>query len=109
MGQRFKSAHRLQNIMRNETFFNFVQHEARGFVAGSTAAILLAIAMWYMWQNRTDHTITTISSPATTTALVLLNLALAFWSIRREPFASYLLLGTTIILELLALVFMYLV
>ncbi len=65
--------------------------------------------MWLMWLNYADPTIVTRTSVWITTGLIILNCVLALWSLRREAYASYLLLGATIVIELLAISFLYLV
>lgn len=84
------------------------RREAPGLLVAFVIALVLIGGIWAVWQTYADHTIIGSGDVWTVTGMLGLNVFLILWTIRREIFASYLLLGATILLELLVITFLYL-
>ncbi len=97
---------RSEAIASMKNYWQFIRAQALAFWL-TVGAILVASGLnWYVWQTIGEHQLVPAVNLWILYVLVLTNLSLVFWLLPRERFASLLLLGATLVGELLTLVFL---
>ncbi|MBI4175542.1 hypothetical protein HY523_02900 [Candidatus Berkelbacteria bacterium] len=96
--RRYFDWHTIQRSIREQRF---------GVFASFLVVLVFAIALWSVWQAYSDPLQFPARNLWIADGLIALNLLLAAWTLTRERFASLLLLGATLVFEILVMIFLY--
>lgn len=84
-----------------------IRQQNTWFIIGYGLAIVLIGLIWFIWQRYGDHELITPLNLGVTSGLIGLNLFLTLVALPRDAYASFLLLGATVVGEGLVITFLY--
>lgn len=90
-------------------FWSILKRAGWWYLVTLGLALLASLFSWFMWYKFGANQTIPARYLITAHCLALLNVVLSLIALEREPFASSLLAGSTLIYELLIIVFLYLI
>ena len=84
-----------------------IREQRFGFFVGYVFAIMFGVIIWWVWDQFSDPEQFPARVLWIADGLILLNLILCAGTLRRERLAGLLLLGATLVFEILLMTFLY--